>query len=322
MGRRGGPRRRGAVLGYLALLLCLLLVMAAGCSGEAAAPSASGASGPSSEARLLVSRNFGREMMLDVSETVAPGASVMELLARHATIETGYGGGFVGGINGVKSTFGRAPAGQAADWFYWVDGAIGDVGADYFSLAGEETVWWDYHLWSGTAFIPCTLSAFPRPFAEEPIAWHAPGPLEDELRQWARANGLDLAESIDAEQAPAEAAVLAFSLNTAPLPEWLAEVLARGATAGVFVEVQGGELTALTETGARGAALEAAALAIAHPTAQDQMLLILLGADQDALRQLLGGLSGNSARAKVALGLRQGGLIVLPEEAAAGDKQQ
>ena len=54
---------------------------------------------------------------------------MMRLLAENTTVDTGYGGQFVSGIDGLRSTFGSVSSADAADWFYWVDGVMADVGA-------------------------------------------------------------------------------------------------------------------------------------------------------------------------------------------------
>jgi hypothetical protein len=70
----------------------------------AAAGQARGRRGP-----LVVTRDFGASVLVD---TVAPwkkGMNVMRLLAEHATVDTGYGGQFVSGVNGLRSRSGRSP---------------------------------------------------------------------------------------------------------------------------------------------------------------------------------------------------------------------
>ena len=151
----------------------------------------------------------------------------MTLLAGHARIDTEYGGGFVSGINGVKSTFGGVSSAQAADWFYWVDGTMADVGAADYRLHGGETVWWDFHQWAHAMSIPAALSAFPAQWRVRPLkvaaneAW--PG-----LRQWAQASGLTLGQTSSlAAGAPGGGLVVATP-QEATAAKWLRQLLDSG----------------------------------------------------------------------------------------------
>ncbi len=336
------------------LALCALLiavpVVAAGCGpqpaatthvGSTPAPTSSPTAGQAETdattralpTRLLVSRDFGAEILLDVTAELDTPTSVMALLATNAKVETGYGGGFVGTINGLRSTFATAGPGKAADWFYWVDGRLADIGADYSMLQGGEVVWWDYHVWSGAAMIPTSLSAFPRPFTLQELAWSAPG-LTSEVSEWAHANGLTLGTELAPDTVPAGFALLALPLDSLPLPPWLEKLLARGNSGGVFITVAdpepaatsepaampdpaaaaGPQLTALTEAGRTTETLEAAALCLPHPDDPDAVLLVILGVDAPAVRSLLTSLTTSATQARVALGMTADGVLIpLPD---------
>ncbi|MEW9124912.1 MAG: DUF4430 domain-containing protein [Thermotaleaceae bacterium] len=50
------------------------------------------------------------------------------------------------------------------DWFYWVNGILAPVGvAEYRPQAGDE-IWWDYHDWNMTMFVPAVIGSYPHPF--------------------------------------------------------------------------------------------------------------------------------------------------------------
>ncbi|HJW74399.1 MAG TPA: DUF4430 domain-containing protein, partial [Thermoleophilia bacterium] len=157
----------------LLTLAALLVIVGAGCAGvraDSASPSAAAGHRPAAaEVRLVVTRDLGASVLVDIVAPATDGLTVMRLLAEHTTVDTGYGGQFVSGINGLRSTFGSVSSAAAADWFYWVDGIMADVGADAWKLHSGETVWWDYHRWAGAMFIPVTLDAFPAPFAGHPL---------------------------------------------------------------------------------------------------------------------------------------------------------
>ena len=342
-GRGNAPATGGRPCALAALpvlfALAIVLLVTAGCGRPQPAQTSTQEHGEAPSARLLVSRDFGSEVLLDTRSEIKPGTSVMALLAGHTQVETGYGGGFVGGIDGLRSTFATAGPGKAADWFYWVDGRLADVGADYFALLGGETVWWDYHVWSGTAMIPGSLSAFPRPFNSGALAWFGPAAHPD-LLGWASASGLSFGQSTPIDQPPPGSALIALTLDATAPPPWLLALLDRGSAAGVFVKlparvgnVQAGAntgesgqppgsttadlLTALAENGQPTRSLMAAALALPHPTQADTLLLVLLAVNADALDMLLAALSADTSRAHVALGIDSAGALVrLPDDPA------
>jgi len=119
----------------LASLLASLLVIAlalAGCGG-------SGGS-----ATLKVTRDHGRHVLLTAS--IPSGVTAMQALQRTAEVKTSYGGRFVVSINGVASASRR-------DWFYFVNGKLGDRSAAEVRLHDGDVEWWDYRAWSNPAAV-------------------------------------------------------------------------------------------------------------------------------------------------------------------------
>jgi hypothetical protein len=109
----------------LAFLLVALFL--AGCGGE------------SGTATLKITRDRGHDVLL-----VAPvpaGLTAMQALERKAKVTTSYGGRFVDSINGVAS----APH---HDWFYFVNGKVGDRSAVEIRLRNGDKLWWDYRAWT------------------------------------------------------------------------------------------------------------------------------------------------------------------------------
>jgi hypothetical protein len=113
----------------LASLLALALALA-GCGG-------SGGS-----ATLKVTRDHGRYVLLNTS--VPAGLTAIQALQRKADVKTSYGGRFVVSINGVASAPRR-------DWFYFVNGKLGDRSAAEVRLHDGDVEWWDYRRWSDSA---------------------------------------------------------------------------------------------------------------------------------------------------------------------------
>lgn len=102
------------------------------------------------------------------AETVGfrPGDAVLDILNQNLNIETANGGTFVKSINGVASGYTGKSGGKRTkkDWFYWVNGIMASVGADQYIPGPGDVIWWDYHDWSGTMFIPAVIGAYPEPF--------------------------------------------------------------------------------------------------------------------------------------------------------------
>ena len=109
--------------------LALLAVLAlAGCGG-----------GERGVATLKVTRDHGRQVLL--VERVPAGLTAMQALQRKAEVRTSYGGRFVVSINGLSSAPRR-------DWFYFIDGALGDRSAAEVRLHDGDVELWDYRRWS------------------------------------------------------------------------------------------------------------------------------------------------------------------------------
>lgn len=281
----------------------------------AAAPDASaGSTAGSPSVRLLITRDFGGQVLLDTTAPHTEGMTVMSLLASAARVETGYGGGFVGAINGVASTFGKSGAAPPRDWFYWVDGVLGEVGAGDRMLATGETVCWDYHQWSGAAMIQSTLAAFPRPFSATPVQLLGPGSATA-LGAWLEEAGIRTTvagEGVSADGLPGTGHAVATYTLDADLPTWVAEALGIGARGGVFLQVDDSKLTVLSEDGDVSEPAEAAALVVRNPSSPEALILLLLASDQATLTAFLQQLSPGDLPGHVGLYLSRGALKSLP----------
>ena len=115
------------------VVACLLAIPLSGCQST-----------PSGqiEVRVIVSQD-NSTLMLDKLVTLDDGSTVMDALQRVATVETKYGGGFVGAINGVHSQY----PGTNKDWFYYVNEVSPNVGAAAYILHDGDVVHWDFHEW-------------------------------------------------------------------------------------------------------------------------------------------------------------------------------
>lgn len=113
--------------------------------------------------KIAVTQNFGRELILERSLNIKDGVSVLDALKQVARVETAYGGGFVSGINGIRSSY--AGGGRAKeDWFFYVNGLISNAGASDYVLQPGDTAQWDFHDWNLHSFTPAVIGHFPEPF--------------------------------------------------------------------------------------------------------------------------------------------------------------
>jgi len=109
---------------------------------------------------ILITRDFGRKVLKSGKVLVRSGDSVMDVLHEVAKVETQYGGGFVASIDGISSS-----SAKPADWFYYVNGILPSRGADAFEVKPEDKIWWDYHSWNSSNFVPAVIGCYPAPFS-------------------------------------------------------------------------------------------------------------------------------------------------------------
>lgn len=136
------------------VLACLLTIALGGCKPQSTAETT---------ARVIVTQDFGHELMLDESVIVANDTSALDALAGVATVETKYGGGFIEAINGIRSQYSGGKVRK--DWFFYINGLSANVGVLDYKLCDGDVEHWDFHDWSFHAFIPAIIGDFPQPFA-------------------------------------------------------------------------------------------------------------------------------------------------------------
>jgi hypothetical protein len=180
-------RRRGTAV---AIALLGAALAAAGCG-----------LGPGADVgsvELTVTREFGREPVLQRSLEAKESDTVMRALEANADVETRFGGGFVHAIDGVAE---GERGGDPYDWFFFVDGVESPIGAADVEVKGEEErVWWDYRDWSATNHVPAVVGSWPAPFVDGVAGKHYPVALEckggggacDSAREALEAEGVKL----------------------------------------------------------------------------------------------------------------------------------
>ena len=86
-----------------------------------------------------MTRDHGRHVLLVAR--VPAGLTAMQALERKAQVKTSYGGRFVVSINGIASAPRR-------DWFYWINGKLGDRSAVEVRLHPRDVERWDFRRWT------------------------------------------------------------------------------------------------------------------------------------------------------------------------------
>jgi Domain of unknown function (DUF4430) len=133
------------------VIAAALAVAVAGC-GLGAGPGTSNAS-------VVITRDFGSGVIGQYSQKHVPGAeTVMQMLQHHFQVATRYGGGFVESIDG------HAGSSAHYDWFYYVNGIEAPKGAAATAVHKGDRIWWDLHDWTATDSIPAVVGSFPAPF--------------------------------------------------------------------------------------------------------------------------------------------------------------
>lgn len=115
------------------------------------------------DARLLVTRDYGREVIVEEPAVGLDAASTaMRILDDAVDLETAYGGGFVQSVNGIA---GGGSQGRSLDWFYSVNGVVAERGSAEFPLADGDTVWWDYRDWTDAMEVGAVVGTYPAPLS-------------------------------------------------------------------------------------------------------------------------------------------------------------
>ncbi|MCK4722064.1 MAG: DUF4430 domain-containing protein, partial [Dehalococcoidia bacterium] len=146
-------------MGGMVIATGIMATIFCGCQSQSGASITEG----EIQARVVVTRNFGNQLMLDELVMVDRGATAMDALMQVADVETAYGGGFVNAINDVRSGY-TGGITSKEDWFISINGITSNTGALDYSLHPGDTEHWDFHDWSFRQFIPSIIGGFPEPF--------------------------------------------------------------------------------------------------------------------------------------------------------------
>lgn len=281
---------------------------------------------------LTVTREFGREPVLQHSLEAKESDTVMRATEANADVETRFGGGFVHSINGVAE---GERGGDPYDWFFYVDGVESPVGAADVELEDHERVWWDYRNWSATNHVPAVVGSWPAPFVDGvagkgyPVVLECEGggeacdtarkALEDEgvklssgsskgairmlVGPWERVRQDPAAQLL--EEGPAESGIYADFKSL--------HLLSRNSS-GASIATPSYALIALRENGEPGQLLGAdAGLVAATSRYGGPPVWLVTGGTAAAVREAAGALDEDQLRDHYAVAIKDGREMPLPE---------
>jgi hypothetical protein len=162
--------RRNLITGFLVIMLLII----SGCSsaadiGEGSAKSKPGQPEEKTESNftIMLSRDFGQAALDERQVELISENSLLQYMEAEHQITTGYGGGFIVGINELVSA---QSEGKNFDWFFFVNGTVAGVGADQLKPTAGDIVWWDYHTWSNAAGQSAVIGCYPQPLVNRPVS--------------------------------------------------------------------------------------------------------------------------------------------------------
>ncbi|MDY6796923.1 MAG: DUF4430 domain-containing protein [Actinomycetota bacterium] len=255
--------------------------------------------------RVTVSRDFGGEVLKDVSVEVRDSSSAMQALQEVAVVETSYGGGFIDAVNGLVSGYeGGAESGEKKDWFFYVNGQMADVGAgEYLPREGDRLVF-DYHCWEYAMFTPTLVGCFPEPFVngyreppESCAVVYAPA-WEGEAQELERALGDAGAAACEPREleegwrpSEGEYAIVIGTVSELEAAPFFAEANGHASRLGMYAFFQDGDMVIVDARGDEARRLGSGAGLVegVGPRLGDgESALVVTGTDPGGLRAALG----------------------------------
>ena len=274
---------------------------------------------------VSITRDFGRVVLKQGTARPGQGWTAMDATKAVADVQTEYGGGFISGIAGLKSSSG----GVRKDWFYYVNGVLSGVGADQMRVRASDRIWWDYHQWNGGSYAPEAVGAYPAPFS---LGYPGGGntstivygtgmeSVAREVGAFLRKNGASLRFSGQAGSfRPGEAPAMVFlSFEEAQRTAWVSAIMKDAGNTGAFVTFDGGKLVPLDVSGKEaptGTALTAAIVSTGSGMGDGAPTWLVLCEGRRGLDQAAGMLLSEASQLKMKIGVAvdsSGGIYPLP----------
>jgi len=139
-------------------------------AGKATATASGSTAAAQKHCQVLISRNFGRDIIKNENLPFSGETSVMALMQDNFQVELAYGGSFINAIDGLKSGYTGEEQKEKKDWIYYLNGIAGEVGAADTMLADGNMLQWDYRDWSVSQTVGAMAGAYPRIFTCEDSA--------------------------------------------------------------------------------------------------------------------------------------------------------
>ena len=150
----------------------------------------------SGTATIWVTKDRGATLVEKGS--VPAGETLLRGLRSLADVDTSYGGRFVESVSGISGS----RSGQR-DWFWFINGLLGDTSAAEYRLHAGDVAWWDIRDWAKDYDTEVVVGAFPEPFLHgygghvrpavvrygSTLSGPAAGAPADVARSWLRAHG-------------------------------------------------------------------------------------------------------------------------------------
>ena len=114
-------------------------------------------------ATVIISKNYGTTLLMDTQVSITAGDTAMDVLHQLTTVGSSYGNAFVTSINELESRYNQGN-GEKVDWFYFINGMLGNIGAHQYQLHPGDIERWDYHDWSTNIMTTAIIGDFPEPF--------------------------------------------------------------------------------------------------------------------------------------------------------------
>lgn len=107
---------------------------------------------------LLVTKGFSQELSA-VKHKWNDSNTLLSQMRGLIEFSTGLGGSFVTQISGEPRD-----ADSDSYWFLYRNGILSQTGAGDLVPRARDRIWWSYHSWNSSRFIPAVIGSWPEPF--------------------------------------------------------------------------------------------------------------------------------------------------------------